>query len=69
MKFLPNGTKCYKFCSTCKFPFTLWSRDPFFEGQKSAVGSTANVDQHKILFPLVHNTIGLVTETNLPFAQ
>ena len=38
--------------------FALWSRDPFFEGQqpqneqKSVIDYIANVDQHKILFPL-----------------
>ena len=29
--------------------------------------SIANIDQHRIRFPMVHNTIGFAKETNLPF--
>ena len=36
-------------------------------GQNSAIDSTANISQHKILFPMVHNTIGFARETNSPF--
>ena len=56
-----------------KFPFASWSRDPFFEvqepknGQKLAIGSNANIDQHKILFLIVDNTIGFARETNSSF--
>ena len=50
-----------------------WSRDPFFEGQnlqnllKSAMCSIAIIDQHKILFPMIYNTIEFAKETNLSF--
>ena len=41
-----------------KFPLSSWSRDPFFQGQNnSAIGPFANIDQHKILIPMVHNTV------------
>ena len=53
-----------------KFLFKSWSRDSFFEVQqpqnvqKSAIDSIANIDQHKILFLIVHNTIAFVREIN-----
>ena len=56
-----------------KLPFTSWSRDPFFEvpqsqnGQKLAIGSNANINQQKVLFLIVHKTMGFATETNSSF--
>ena len=29
------------------------------------MGSLAKIDQHKILFPMVHNVVGFARETNL----
>ena len=61
-----------------QFLFTSWSRDPFFEvqypknGQKSAIDSIANIDQHKILFLIVHDTLGFAWETSsyfIPWSQ
>ena len=49
------------FVGETNLPFALWSRDPFFKdqspknGQKSAIGYIANIDQHKIIFPLTPN--------------
>ena len=54
-------------------PFTSFSRDSFFEGQqikngqKSVRGSSANIDQDKTFFPMVHKTIGFLKETTSPF--
>ena len=56
-------------------PLTSWSRDPFFEDHqprnrlKSAMGSIAIIDQHKILFPVVTNTIYFTRETKSPFTS
>lgn len=33
------------------------------------MGSIVNIDQHKILFPLVPNAIGFAGGTNLPFTS
>ena len=33
------------------------------------MGSTANIDENKILFPLVPNTIRFARETILPFTS
>ena len=45
--------------------FIPWSRNAFAEdqaenGQKSAEGSLANIDQHELLFTLTPNLIGFV---------
>ena len=51
-----------------------WSRNPFFAGQQpksgliSAIGSIENIDEYKILFPMVHNRMGFAKEKNLYFA-
>ena len=31
------------------------------------MGFIAIIDQHKVLFPMVHNTLGFARETNSPF--
>lgn len=36
--------------------------------EKPAIDPFANIDQHKTLFPMVHDTIGFVRETDLAFA-
>ena len=32
-----------------------------------AIGSLTNIDQHKILFPMVNNVVGFARETNPSF--
>ena len=52
--FFPVVPNMIGFARETNSPFTSWSRDPFFEGQKphngqkSAIDSIANIDQHKI---------------------
>ena len=49
-----------------------WSRDAFLEdqspkiGQKSAIGSIANTDQHKTFFPLTPKLIGFASKNFSP---
>ena len=61
------------FSIEAKFPLyhgrvTILWRSITQKQTKLAAGSVANIDQHKILFPMVHNTIDFVRETNLFFA-
>ena len=55
--------------------FIPWSRDAFFKGQqpkngqKSAIGLIAKIDQHKILFPLTLNLIGFVSKFFSPMTS
>ena len=52
--------------------FITWLRDAFFEGhwpkngQRSAMGSIVNIDQHKTLFPLTLKIIGFVGKNVSP---
>ena len=57
-----------------QFPITSWPRDPFgvqqpTKGQKPDIGSMANIDHHKIFFPLTPNLIAFVSKYFSPMTS
>ena len=57
-----------------KFPITSWPRDPFgvqqpTKGQKPDIGSMANINHHKIFFPLTPNLIAFVSKYFSPMTS
>ena len=72
---IPLAPNTIGFTRETNSTFRSWSHDTIFKGQlskngqKSAIGSVANVDQHKILFSLTPYLIEFVSNYFSPITS